>query len=246
MSAEPSIRVVETLEELEACVELQSQVWGFADRDLIPRRMFVVATKIGGQVLGAFDAGRLAGFTLAIPGIRDGRPYWHSHMLAVAPEFRNLRLGRRLKLRQRDEAMALGIELMEWTFDPLEIKNGYFNLAVLGVVARRYYPDLYGPTTSALQAGLPTDRMVAEWWLRSPRVAAIAADGAPAEPAAESEIAVPAEIVAWKAAGDPRAGELQRRNREALRTAFASGFTAVGYRIGTEGGAFLLSRGTPA
>lgn len=247
MSAEPTIRVIDTLEELEGCVELQKQIWGFGDRDLVPRRMFVVASRMtGGQVLGAFDTGRLVGMSLAIPGIRKGKPYWHSHMLAVIPEFRNQGLGRRLKLRQREEALAQGIELMEWTFDPLEIKNGYFNLTVLGAVARRYYPDLYGRTSSALQAGLPTDRMVAEWWLRSPRVSPAGSNGSTPETAAEAEVTVPAEIVAWKAAGDPRAAEVQRQNRDKLVAAFASGLVAVGYRMGREGGAFLLGRGGAA
>ena len=167
----PVIRPLTEVDEFEACVALQSSVWGFADRDLVPRRMFSVAHKIGGQVLGAWSGATLAGFTLAIPGLRDGRVFWHSHMLAVASEFRNLGMGRRLKLYQREEALARGIELIEWTFDPLEIMNGYFNLGLLGAVVRRYLPNFYGLTSSALQAGLPTDRLSAEWWLRSPTVA---------------------------------------------------------------------------
>ena len=101
-------------------------------------------------------------------------PYLHSHMLGVKSEYRNTGLGRRLKLFQREDAIAHGYDLMEWTFDPLEIKNAYFNLERLGAIARRYNINQYGITTSPLQGFLPTDRLVAEWWLKSERVDRIA------------------------------------------------------------------------
>src|SRR6202012_2433270 len=103
--------------------------------------------------------------------------YLHSHMLAVLPEYRNAGLGRRLKLAQRDDALSRGFDLMEWTFDPLEIKNAYFNLERLGAIARRYNVNQYGITSSPLQGGLPTDRLVAEWWLKSKRVEQLLANG---------------------------------------------------------------------
>src|SRR5580658_5433823 len=169
-SGEVTIRKCETLSEMQACFALQKEVWQFSDADLVPVRMFVVAAKIGGQVIGAFDDEELIGFALAIPGVRNGHGYLHSHMLAVREEYRNAGVGRRLKLAQREDALARGIGLMEWTFDPLEIKNAHLNIGRLGAIARRYLPDFYGPSTSALQGGLPTDRLVAEWWLRSVRV----------------------------------------------------------------------------
>jgi len=124
--------------EFQACVDLQREVWGFSDADLIPVRMFVVASKIGGQVIGAFAGQTIVGFALSIPGSRDGRTYLHSHMLAVREGYRNSGLGRRLKLAQRDDAIARKFELMEWTFDPLEIKNAYLNIEKLGATVRRY------------------------------------------------------------------------------------------------------------
>ena len=110
-------------------------MWGYSDGDLVPRRVFILADRIGGQVIGAFDGDVLVGFAMSLPGLRDGRPYLHSHMLAVLPEYRNAGLGRRLKLAQRDDALARGIDLMEWTFDPLEIKNAHLNIARLGAIA---------------------------------------------------------------------------------------------------------------
>jgi predicted GNAT superfamily acetyltransferase len=162
-----TIRKCESLEEMQACFSLQKEVWGFSDADLIPVRVFVVANKIGGQVIGAFDGDDLVGFALAIPGNRHGHSYLHSQMLAVRQQYRNGGLGRRLKLYQRDDAVARGFDLMEWTFDPLEIKNAYLNIEKLGAIARRYSVNQYGITTSPLQGELPTDRLVAEWWMKS-------------------------------------------------------------------------------
>lgn len=171
------VRAAQTLEELDACVQLQQSVWQFEDIDIIPRRMFVVARAVGGQVFGAWDRNTLAGYALAIPGVRDRRAYLHSHMLAVARPYRNRGIGRSLKLAQRLEALARGIDLIEWTFDPLQIKNAYLNIEKLGAVVRRYTSDFYGATSSPLHLSLPTDRLHAEWWLRSKRVEGVLSEG---------------------------------------------------------------------
>lgn len=246
VAPEVLIRVLETPLEMKACVELQRQAWGFSDLDLVPLRVFVVARKIGGQVLGAWSGEQLVGFTMALPGHRPGQSFWHSHMLAVAASHRNQGLGRRLKLKQRESALALGLELIEWTFDPMEIMNGYFNLAVLGAIARRYHPNLYGSTSSKLQAGLPTDRLTAEWWLRSPRAEAAARGEALPEPPYTASVAVPAAIQTWKQQQDARAPQAQTQVREQLTAAFATGHAALGYRLEPGGdGTFLLGPGVP-
>ena len=171
MSANPLlIRKCHGLDELSACVALQKEVWNFADAELMPLRLFVVAEKIGGQVIGGFDKEKMAGFALSLPGERGGHCYLHSQMLAVGRQYRNAGLGRQIKLFQREDALARGFELMEWTFDPLEIKNAYLNIERLGAIARRYHVNQYGITSSPLQGGLPSDRLVAEWWLKSKRV----------------------------------------------------------------------------
>src|SRR6266571_1912948 len=163
-----------TQEEFKTAVELQRTIWGFSDLELLPVRLFVVATKIGGQALGAFDGERMIAFCLAIPGLKaGGKGYLHSHMLGVLPEYNNRGVGRMLKLAQREEALQRGIDLIEWTFDPLELKNAYFNIEKLGAVIRRYVPNQYGTTSSFLHGGLPTDRCTAEWWIDSPRVHSI-------------------------------------------------------------------------
>ena len=222
---------------------VKKEVWNFSDADLVPLRMFVVAEKVGGQIIGAFHGNELVGFALAVPGIHAGKPYLHSHMLAVREQFRNSGLGRRLKLFQRDEALARSLDLMEWTFDPLEIKNAYFNIERLGAIARRYTVNQYGITSSPLQGGLPTDRLVAEWWLKSPRVEGLVRGNGFAPLVAVKTISVPAEIYEWKAspAMNTRAREVQDRNREEFLSAFKQGLTVLRYERDERGnGKFLL------
>lgn len=240
-----AIRLCETAEELAECVALQKEVWGFSDADLVPLRMFVVAVKIGGQAIGAYDAGRLVGFSLSLPGNRGGHLYLHSHMLAVLPSHRDLGLGRRIKLFQREQALARGYELIEWTFDPLEIKNAYFNIRRLGAIARRYSVNQYGMVSSPLQGGLPTDRLVAEWWLGSRRVDSLLRTGSCALPRIEQRIVVPAEIYSWKAsaADRPKAAQVQAHNRDLFLGAFQKGLAVLGYERDEHGnGTFLLGR----
>src|SRR5437660_4444250 len=215
-AATVELRRCHGIEEFRACVALQKEVWNFTDAELVPLRMFVVAEKVGGQVMGAFAGEHVVGFALSVPGTRSGHVYLHSHMLAVRKEHRNGGLGRRLKLLQREDALARGIELIEWTFDPLEIKNAYLNIEKLGAIARRYNINQYGITSSPLQGGLPSDRVIAEWWLKSKRVDGLLSAGARPEFKVEAEISVPAEIYEWKAAAETReqARHLQERNRE--------------------------------
>lgn len=246
MSAETVvIRNCAALEEWRACVALQKEVWGFADNELVPLRMFSLAPKIGGQVIGAFDGDTLVGFAYSIPGVHHGRPYLHSHMLAVKSDYRNSGLGRRIKLFQREDAIAQGYDLMEWTFDPLEIKNAYLNLERLGAIARRYNINQYGITSSPLQGFLPTDRLVAEWWLKSQRVETLVVTGSLPKFQEELRIEVPGEIYAWKAAEATRekAAQLQLRNREQFLKVFADGLACLGYKRDASGnGAFQLGR----
>lgn len=265
------IRACHGLEELGACVRLQRDVWGLEEIDVVPRRSFVVAEHIGGQVIGAFDTGlpgagaagdavSLAGFAMALPGFLHAdtagaaaapgqtlsvQPYFHSHMLAVAKQYRNRGIGRRLKLAQREDALRRGIERMEWTFDPLEIKNAYLNIHRLGVIVRRYSADMYGVSSSLLQGKLPTDRLYAEWWMGSRRVRRAIEDKPLAPHAVEACIAVPGQIGAWRANPEERerALEVQKETRRLFGEAFAQGLAVFGYLVDARGdGVFQLGR----
>jgi predicted GNAT superfamily acetyltransferase len=240
------IRPCSGFEELDACVQLQIDVWGYSDGDVIPRRVFTVTQKIGGQVLGAFDitggipatSESLVGFAMSLPALRkELEPYLHSHMLAVSPDYRNSGIGRKLKLAQRQDAMARGFRLMEWTFDPLEIKNAYLNIHRLGAIVRRYTPNFYGVSSSRLQGGLPTDRLHAEWWMNSDRVRAIVDGNTPQPARVEQTITVPREIYQWKSSAEDhaRALEVQTRNRQLFLDAFAKGLAVIGFKTDSHG-----------
>jgi len=227
------IRQLFQLADFEEVVVLQKVIWSFADIELLPLRFLVVVSKVGGHVFGAFDGPRMIGFCFAIPGIKpDGRPYLHSHMLGVLPEYRDAAVGRRLKLRQRDEALARGIQLIEWTFDPLELKNAYLNIEKLGAIVRRYNENQYGTTSSPLHGGLPTDRCIAEWWIATPRAA-----GQRTPPAPDAErISYPADIAHIREHHPARARAIQQENAARFLDAFTRGLAVTGFqRTETEG-----------
>jgi predicted GNAT superfamily acetyltransferase len=234
------IRQLSTLEEFRTAVELQKTIWGFNDLDLLPLRFFVVASRVGGEVLGAYDGARMIGFCLGIPGIKPGnRPYIHSHMMGVLSEYRNAGVGRRMKLRQREDALARGIPLIEWTFDPLELKNAFFNIERLGAIVRRYSVNQYGITGSPLHGGLPTDRCYAEWWVDSPRVRAILAGERPEFQTIE-RIAFPADIARIRSENNFLARRIQEENSAKFREAFARGLAVTGFSHNAAEGIYLL------
>ena len=242
------IRPLTAHAEFQDAVRLQQQIWGFEEIELLPLRLFVVALKVGGQVFGAFDGQRMIGFCLAIPGLKPGglktggNSYLHSHMLGVLPEYRDAKVGKRLKLAQRDEALSRGIDLIEWTFDPLEIKNAFFNTERLGAIVRRYVFNQYGTTTSHLHGGLPTDRCIAEWWIGSPRAEAIIA-GRPFERnPVEIRIAIPAEIAAIRSDDPKRAREIQQQSSVQFQRAFDNGLAVIGFERSKEAGTYLLGK----
>jgi len=253
-------------DELEACVQLQIETWGYDESDVIPRKAFLVAQKIGGQVIGAFDtdlpgAGAngtpesMVGFAISFPGMKtgtaaaNGKPqaYLHSHMLSVRERYRDRGLGAQLKLEQRREALSRGIRLMEWTFDPLEIKNAHLNIHKLGAVVRSYLVNFYGVSSSRLQGGLPTDRLVAEWYLDSDRVNRALEGQQPAVQQIEERIQVPAAVYEWKASPQDRerALTLQAENRRKFQDSFSKGLAVVAFNKDAQGnGVFELGRWT--
>src|SRR6202521_436351 len=209
------IRPCHRIEDFESCSRVEREVWKSADVDIIPIPLFVVASETGGQVLGAFHGTDLVGFTLAIAGWRARKPFLHSHMTAVLEGHRDRGVGRRLKLYQREDALSRGIGLVEWPFDPLVTKNAYFNFMRLGAIARRFLPNAYGITTSPLHGSLPTDRLVAEWHLRSDRVLRVlAGKQANARKSKRAvRITIPSSVEELRSSDPSRALELQSEVR---------------------------------
>jgi predicted GNAT superfamily acetyltransferase len=166
------IRDLTTLEECRQVAALEKEVWGYTDaEDVVPPPVLIVSIKRGGVLLGAFDDhGVMKGFVYSIPAVKDGRLTQWSHMLGITRDARDAGLGLRLKLAQRDRSLAMGVDLVEWTYDPMQALNAHLNFAKLGVVVEEYEENIYGDSSSPLHRGSPTDRFVAEWAIRTPHV----------------------------------------------------------------------------
>ncbi|SPF47360.1 GCN5-related N-acetyltransferase [Candidatus Sulfopaludibacter sp. SbA4] len=244
------IRQLFHLPEFTEVLRLQQVIWGFADVELLPLRFLVVVSKVGGHVFGAYishplpdgsgGGDEMIGFCFAIPGVKPGgRPYLHSHMLGVLPQYHNAGIGRRLKLRQREEALGRGIDLIEWTFDPLELKNAFLNIEKLGAIVRRYSLNQYGVTASPLHGGLPTDRCIAEWWLDSPRVRGVL-EGMRPDRHPQECISFPTDIARIRSEEPARARQIQHENAEKFQRAFERGLAVTGFEPNATEGTYLL------
>lgn len=175
MSAAPdisdiTIREIDEPEEMRAVEKLQKEIWGIPDLDVVPLTQLVAAKEAGGVLIGAFDGDALIGFVYGFPSFEYGEMAHHSHMLAVKPVYRNYDLGRRLKLAQREHVLAQGMELISWTFDPLQSLNAHFNFGKLGVLADRYLPNFYGEDAASFLHQTGTDRLWVSWLVSSERV----------------------------------------------------------------------------
>ena len=259
MTADITVRPLHSLEEFHRCVQIAREVWSDSELDTEPYVTFVIANHTGGQVLGAFDGDTMVGFTKAFVGLHGRTPYLHSHMAAVLPSHRDRRVARQLKLFQREDALGRGIRLIEWTFDPLETKNAHFNINRLGAICRRYIPDFYGITTSPLHRGMPTDRLLVEWHLDSPRAVAAISDLTPEPrdcpahvhlpaPVAQGEPASPAGFSSspnsFVGSGSPELFsliELQSRIRLEFTQWFSKGYAVLGVRFTRSGVDYCLS-----
>ena len=166
-----TVRRLTKAEELRRVEELQKEVWGMIDVEVVPTHMLVGIVMAGGVVIGAFNEdGCMVGFVFGLPGVREGKFIHHSHMLGVKPGLRHSGIGYQLKLLQREVAIEQGAELVEWTFDPLQGANAKLNFAKLGVISRTYFRDVYGEIRDAINTGYPSDRLLVEWWVKTPRV----------------------------------------------------------------------------
>lgn len=159
---------ISRLEEVAEVVSLQSHIW--SQDSVTPLAQLVASIKNGGVIIGAFEKNQLIGFCYGFAGVKEGNFYLVSHMAAVKSEYQNLGVGFQLKVKQREWALAYGYQKMVWTYDPLEVRNGFFNLCKLGAYSKQYLPSYYGEMNDKLNRGLPSDRLLIEWDLSSKRV----------------------------------------------------------------------------
>ena len=240
--ADVALRPLSGQAEMAACVDLQRITWGAGFAETVPPAFLFVAQRTGGIASGAFAPdGALLGFVFGISGVEDGRLIHWSDMLAVRPDARGIGLGVALKLHQRDLLLARGIELVYWTFDPLEARNAHINFSRLGIVVRRYMRDVYGDTGSDLHAGIGTDRLLGEWHIATPRVEARLAGAVPQPPAGEvARVSVPLDIQAMKRTDPAAAHEQRTLSRHAFEDYLGRGWVAVDVERGRDALHYLL------
>jgi predicted GNAT superfamily acetyltransferase len=256
------VRDVRGADELRACQELQRRAWGITeDGYVLPVATMAGAQKVGGLILGAFDAGdRLVGFAFAFLGKLRGELILYSQLTGVHPAHQSTGVGRLLKFEQRRRAREMGLESVVWAFDPLQASNAAFNLGVLGAICRTYEVDMYGARSDTLNAGLATDRLLAEWPTGTDHAGRTEAwpdafelietqDAKPVnvrQPAAGAQhvsIQIPPSIGEVKSSPSV-AQEWQVALRQAFRSAFDTQFLAVGFnRVERERPRYLLERG---
>jgi predicted GNAT superfamily acetyltransferase len=236
-----SIRQIETVAELRAVEELQKEVWGIPDLDVVPLTQLIAAKAAGGVLLGAFDAHTLIGFVYGFVAEEDGEMAHHSHMLAVKNAYRNFNLGYKLKLAQREEVLAQGITLITWTFDPLQSLNAYFNFTKLGVVCDRYMINFYGEEASSFLHQSGTDRFWVKWLLTSERVVKrLNSTKAELEnPSDKLLIEIPADV---NALSNEVAWEWRQRTRSSFTEALEAGYIAREFYREGEKGIYILGR----
>jgi len=238
-TATVTIQSIDDVAQMRAVEELQKEVWGIPDIEVVPLTQLVAAKEAGGTLIGAFDADVLVGFVYGFPSFEYGQAAHHSHMLAVKTAYRNLDLGRKLKLAQREHVMAQGIAVMTWTFDPLQSLNAHFNFAKLGVVSDRYLRDFYGAEASSFLHQTGTDRLWVSWWLTSDHVKkTISGDQPLGSIEGDISIQIPGDINSL-----PQQTALQWREetRAAFTEAIGAGYKVVGFTRENDMGRYLLS-----
>lgn len=225
------IREVSTIDEYDACINLQREVFGLADLEISPRRHLIVSGRAGGWTLGAFADGKLIGFVHHLAAVKGGEIFGYSHMMAVAATYQNQGVGAQLKWAQRARALAEGRDFIKWTFEPMRARNAHFNLNRLGVVVREYAVNFYGTDYSTNPAekgsavsGIDSDRVFAGWELRSPRVEAFSQRKEHSLGEPQRTIEIPADFSALLKADPQFAKREIMRVREEFLQAFSDGF----------------------
>jgi predicted GNAT superfamily acetyltransferase len=239
-TATVTIQSIDDVAEMRAVEELQKEVWGIPDIEVVPLTQLVAAKEAGGTLIGAYDADVLVGFVYGFPSFEYGQAAHHSHMLAVKTAYRNLDLGRKLKLAQRERVMAQGIAVMTWTFDPLQSLNAHFNFRKLGVVADRYLPDFYGAEAASFLHQTGTDRLWVSWWLTSDHVKRTISGDRTVLPG-EISIEIPRDINSLQQQDPHTALKWREETRAAFTEAIAKGYKVVGFTREKDIGKYQLS-----
>jgi predicted GNAT superfamily acetyltransferase len=232
MSLEYTIRRCENFDDYQKCIDLQCSVWNFSELEATPPRIYVISQNCGGFLIGAFTPqNELLAFLHSFGGFDENlQPMYYSHMLAVVPEYHNSGLGRELKLWQRQEAIKHKIKKVTWTFDPLRSLNAHFNINRLGCIIRQYRANFYGTgNTSVFDSGIEADRLKAEWWVSTDRVAKIVAGELPSIPHDAPYVEIPVDISAVRENSLEETKMWRLKVREEFQKMFAQGLTCTAF-----------------
>ncbi len=239
-TATVTIRAIDDVAQMRAVEDLQKEVWGIPDLEVVPLTQLVAAKEAGGTLIGAFDGDVLVGFVYGFPSFEYGQAAHHSHMLAVKSAYRNLDLGRQLKLAQREHVIGQGVAVMTWTFDPLQSLNAHFNFRKLGVVADRYLPDFYGAEAASFLHQTGTDRLWVSWWLTSDHVKKTISGDRTGLPG-DISIEIPGDINSVQQQQPRTALEWREKTRQAFTDAIKAGYVVVGFTRENDVGKYHLS-----
>jgi predicted GNAT superfamily acetyltransferase len=243
-----NIREVSSIQEYDACIKLQREVFGLPDLEISPRRHLIVSHRAGGWTLGAFVDHKLIGFVHHLAAVNGDYIFGYSHMMAVAAEYQNKGVGAQLKWAQRARALAEGRDLIKWTFEPMRARNAHFNLNRLGVVVREYAVNFYGtdystnPAEKGSVSGLDSDRLFASWELNDQRVESFSQrqDFPPGDP--EREIEIPADFGALLKSDPDAAKREVLRVREEFLQALSDGLVCRAFERNDEQPRYLFFR----
>lgn len=228
------IRDIDDVAEMRDVEELQKEVWGIPDLDVVPLTQLVAAVEAGGVLIGAYDRDTLVGFVYGFPSYEHGKLAHHSHMLAVKPGYRNFDLGRRLKFAQRDRVIAQGVELISWTFDPLQSLNAHFNFNKLGVIADRYLLDFYGADAASFLHRTGTDRLWVSWFVSREREDPVTED--------QISIEIPWDINELVQHSPETALKWRAETRRAFTEALDAGYIVTSFIRDQNSGKYLLTK----
>lgn len=247
--SEINIREIETVEELEECIDLQRKVFGSPDLEISPVRHLIVARYAGGFTLGAYLQERLIGFVLSLPMFRENMERaFYSHMTAVDAEFQSLGIGARLKWAQRERALKVGVKYIKWTYQPVLARNAFFNLERLGATISEYKPNFYGTGAEANEVKkeveeVDSDRLFADWFLDSPKVIALSKGEKYIEPTeVVKTIEIPPDWNDFVVKETRKAIAEQERIKHEFQTAFAEGLIVRGFERSETNPKYLLYR----
>jgi predicted GNAT superfamily acetyltransferase len=242
-----TIRECSSIQDFQQCIELERAVWKDEDIGIMPIRLYLISKSCNAPTFGAFESsGRLVGFVHTMIALMNGHVLYHSHLAAVLEEWRHKDIGYRVKLAQREHAIRAGVPLIIWTFDPLQSRNAHLNINKLGAISRRYEVNYYGRGFSnVFDPQVPSDRIIAQWWVSSPHVESVLAGNRPRLETKAESVLIPEDINKVRERSSEEYMNWRLRVREDFQSKLAGGLIARGFERESGASRYLLGPDDP-